>query len=249
MYYSMKKLSLFFASLMFLASCNLLETVGTSVIDEIASADLTAVSSEELPSAATSYLNNNYFETYIDQANLAEKLGYQVILSDGEELYFDLDGEILTAEDCSGKKGKKGKKGDDDKFTTLDTALLSQTVKDYLATNYADATIVRAKTDADGNILVGLTNYIIAVFDADGNFIKEFEHHKGKDKGTKIDLASLPVLVTDYISSNYTGAAIKVAFQDNDGGYAVGIVTADGKKKIVIFDAEGTFVAEKTCNG
>jgi hypothetical protein len=250
----MKKISLLFVALIsLLSSCSLIESLSTSTIDQILSATTVEVTASELPSAAQTFLDENYFETYIDVVNFAEGLGYQVILSTEETLFFDTNGEVLVEEECN--KGERGHRGHRDHgdhkgkgdLTSLDTTELSTAIKDYITTNYPDAAIKHAKSDQDGNIYVGLDTHIILEFDANGNFVGEFEHHRGH-KGNKIELSELPSVITEYIAVNYVNSVLKVAFQ-GDEGYAVGIVTADNVRKVLIFDAEGVFVEEKTCNG
>ena len=239
----MKKLSFFFAIAVLISSCSLVESIGTSVIDEIRSADKVEVATDQLPTAAQDYLDENYFDTYTDIVNFAEDLGYQVTLGTGEDAFFDTDGESIT-EDCN-KKGRKGKKDKD--LTSLDISELSTSITGYISENYTDATIKGAKSDEEGNIYVGLDTHVILEFDSEGNFVGEFEHHR-HGKGEKIELTELPTLITDYITANYADAELKVAFQ-KDEGYGVGIVTADDERKVLIFDAEGNFIEEKTCNG
>ena len=238
----MKKLSFLFAVAVLISSCSLIESIGTSVVDEIRNATKVEVAADELPTVAQDYLDENYFDTYIDIVSFADGIGYQVELGTGEDVFFDADGENVKEK----KGGKKGKRGHKD-LTSLDIAELSATITDYVANNYADATIVRAKSDEDGNIYVGLDSHIILEFDSEENFVGEFEHHR-RGKGEKIDISELPTIITDYITANYTDAELKVAFQKEDG-YGVGIVTADDERKVLIFDGEGNFVAEKTCNG
>ena len=240
----MKKLTFFFAIAILISSCSLVENLKTSVIDEIQNATKVEVAADDLPTAAWDYLDETYFDTYIDIVNLAEDLGYQITLGTGEDVFFDTDGENID-EKCNkeGKRDRKGKKN----LTSLDIAELNTTITDYITENYADATIKGAKSDENGSIYVGLDTHIILEFDSEGNFVGEFEHHR-RGKSEKIELSELPTLITDYITTNYVDAEVKVAFK-KDEGYGVGIVTADDERKVLVFDAEGNFIEEKVCNG
>jgi hypothetical protein len=243
----MKKLSLFALVLtVTFASCGKLDM---DLIDNIVSATKTTISADELPDNTIATLDNDYFDTYIDEALMANGLGYQVNLSNGLEIFFDKDGESLN---CEGKrkgkkKGKKKEKGYN-KGEKIDTADLSNAVKTYISTNYPDVTIERAKINHNNQFMVKVSGDLILVFDADGNFIKEYEfvNRHGFD-GSQIDITTLPTLVTDYVTGNYTNATVKVAFL-KEGKYFVGLTTDTGKK-MVIFDSEGIFIEEKTCNG
>jgi hypothetical protein len=243
----MKKLSLFALVLtVAFASCGKLDM---DLIDNIVSATKTTISADALPNNTLATLNNDYFDTYIDKALMADGLGFQINLSNGLEVFFDKDGESLN---CEGKrkgkkKGKKKGKGYD-KGEKIDVADLPDAVKTYISTNYSDLTIERAKINHNDQFMVKVTGDLILVFDADGNFIEEHEfmNRHGFD-GSQIDIATLPTLVTDYVTANYANATIKVAFL-KEGKYFVGLTTDTGKK-MLIFDSEGIFIEEKTCNG
>ena len=236
----MKKLSIFFLVTVFFASCELIDSIGSdSVIDDIVNASKITVDFEELPTNAQTELNENYFETFVEEASLAEGLGYEVLLSSGENVYFDTEGDLLKPERKRGKKGK----GD---CNSIDTTELLQSIKDYVATNYPDESIKRAKEDKDGNFIVGLTGHVFLLFDSEGAFVEihEFAHRK---HGEKVEIEDLPTAITDYITANYEGATIKVAFSQDDE-YRVGIINNENERVLVIFDSEGSFVEEKTCN-
>ncbi len=76
----MKKLSVLFLGLVFLSSCELINSLGgETLIDDIMSAERIEISPDNLPSNAQSILNENYFDTYIETASLADGLGYEVV--------------------------------------------------------------------------------------------------------------------------------------------------------------------------
>jgi hypothetical protein len=242
----MKKLSLFALVLMMtFASC---EKLDMDLIDSIVSAAKTTISADELPAAVVETLNSDYFDTYIDEALKADGLGFQVNLSNGLEVFFDEDGESLNGE--GKRRGGKGKGHGHgcDKGEEVDTTSLPDAIKSYISTNYPTVTIERAKINHENQYMVKVTGDLILVFDTDGNFIEEheFTNHHGFD-GSEIDIATLPTLITDYVTANYTNATIKIAFKKEDK-YFVGLTTDSGKK-MVIFDSEGNFIEEKTCNG
>jgi hypothetical protein len=239
----MKKLSLFALVLtVTFASCGKLDV---DLIDNIVSAKKTTISADALPNSAIATLDSDYFDTYIDKALIADGLGFQINLSNGLEVFFDKDGQSLNRKDK--RRGKKGKRGCD-KGEKIDVTDLPDAVGTYISTNYPDVTIERAKINHNGQYMVRVTDDLILVFDADGNFVKEHEfvNRHGFDS-SQIDIATLPTLVTDYITANYTDATIKVAFLKEDK-YFVGLITDTGRKMLV-FDSEGIFIEEKTCNG
>ncbi|SOD77940.1 PepSY-like domain-containing protein [Spirosoma fluviale] len=58
---------------------------------------------------------------------------------------------------------------------------------------------------------------------------------------TAVDVATLPASITTYITTTYTGATVKEAFNDKQGNYVVAI-TVGSSVKLLLFNASGTFV-------
>ena len=65
----------------------------------------------------------------------------------------------------------------------------------------------------------------------------------GPSSLTAVDVANLPATVTNYITTNYTGATIKEARKDAQGNFVVAI-TINNTSKLLLFKADGTFVRE-----
>lgn len=239
----MKKLSVLFLVTVLLSSCELINSLGgEDLIEDILSAERVAVSPDDLPQNAQDVLNEDYFDTFIEEVNLADGLGYEVVLSSERSVFFDLEGEELER--------RRGRRGNGGNCNAIDTTDLPTTITDYIAESYPDASLRRAKVDEDGNYIVGITDHILLLFDADGAFVEELEfaNRRGGRRGTPVEIEDLPTLVTDYITNNYADAEIRMAFT-RDGNFGVGIITSDEERKMLIFDSEGNFVEEKTCNG
>ena len=238
----MKKVSLLaFVLTITFASCSLMDN---SLISDIISAEKTEVAAEELPNSALELLDIDYFGTYIDEVLEARGLGFEVTLSDLSKVYFDEDGDCLNGTEKGGKKGKK--KGGKDRGEAIDIADLSTTITDYITANYPDATIDGARTHPDKGYMVKLSTDLIVLFDLDGNFVDEHEFMYHHGNRTKIEIADLSALITDYISTHYPDAIIKVAFE-KDENIMVG-VEENGDKKMLVFDSKNNFIEEKTCN-
>ena len=94
--------------------------------------------------------------------------------------------------------------------------------------------------------MVKLSTDLIVLFDLDGNFVDEHEFMYHHGNRTKIEIADLSALITDYISTHYPDAIIKVAFE-KDENIMVG-VEENGDKKMLVFDSKNNFIEEKTCN-
>ncbi len=145
-------------------------------------------------------------------------------------------------------------------LTPLPLVDLSQTIKDYVATNFIGATIVKAGTASDGKIFIMLkttTKPVVLVFLADGTFLQECVKHGGPHHGgpghgnghhngpklTALDITLLPADISAYITANYSGAVIKKAGTDKNGNYFI-MVEFNSKPLILVFNADGSFNKE-----
>ncbi len=133
-----------------------------------------------LPQSILDYIAANYPGVEIDEAEVDDD-GYEVELDNGVELYFDLDGNLVGTDDDedsdedegSDEDEDKGSDDDDDDLIPVDA--LPQSILDYIAENYPDATIVKAEKD-DDKYEVNLNTGVELYFDLEGNFL-------GKDDG------------------------------------------------------------------
>jgi hypothetical protein len=198
----------------------------------------TAVAPAELPVEARNYVDENYFETYIESAFLVKDRGFEIILGTEDVLYCDMRGRVLRPDHPPFAHGPCGR------GLPVGVDQLPAGITGYVADNYPDAQILRAKKMMSGMYFVKITNpELILIFKADGTFLEAtvlFFHCR--PLGLPIDIGTLPDAITDYIEANYAGAEIKVAFHKNNGMYVVGIFTADGQRKILGFDADGNLV-------
>lgn len=231
--------------------------VAASVIDTTAfgNANMAAwaeIADTDLPQEVLNYIADNYPDNTIHHAWVDDNGGYVVLLNNKTALRFDNTGAFVEAIENAGRKGDDNRP----ELTEVDIANLPAAITDYISTNYADFTIEKAGTDADGKYHVKLTSGPVLIFDADGNFV-EAREARGKggrdgdrkgDKGhaddrwTAMDIADLPAVITDYIASNYPDATIVKAGTDADGNYGVVL----DSEIALIFDADGVFVEEKT---
>lgn len=133
--------------------------------------DGTVIDAATLPQAAKDYLAANYTGQTITKAEKENNGNYEVTLNNGVEVYFDSAGAFLNTD--NGENGGEGQNGDQhEDGTVIDAATLPQLVKDYLSTAYPDATIVEARSMADGGFEVELNTGIEVIFDANGSFVK-----------------------------------------------------------------------------
>lgn len=246
----MKKVGLIaFVLTIVFSSCSLQDS---SLINDIISANKTAVTADALPENAKEELGINYFGTYIDEVFEAEGLGFEVLLSDELKVYFDKNGGCLNGTEKGKFKGKKrgdrknGRRPHGDRGEAIDVSELPTAVTNYIRTNYTGVTIDRARTHPQRGYMVKLSSDVIVLFDIDGNFVEEhpFIYHHGNH--IIIDIADLSTLITDYITATYPNATIKVAFEKEER-ILIGLEDNDDRLMLV-FDKDGNFIEEKRCN-
>jgi len=155
---------------------------------------------------------------------------------------------FLATADSSGTGHQHGKKRN---LTEIEIAALPTNITSYISANYLGSTILRAAKDDSSKyaikIILADNTHRGLLFDASGNFLKEFS---GKSHGgTQIEIAALPAKITSYITANYANATIKNARQSADGKYGVLIVNADETKTLLGFDTDGTFLNVLTMDG
>ena len=120
---------------------------------------------EELPSAITDYITENYPDVEIKRAKQLEDK-YIVGLANHTLLIFDADGNFIEEGSCF-KHHCRGK------GTPIAIEELSATITDYITENYPDAEIKKARQKGN-KIIVGLLvngERVILGFDNDGNLI------------------------------------------------------------------------------
>ncbi len=153
------------------------------------------------------------------------------------------DASLSSARLAANGPGRKG-------LTIVDVATLPALVASYVSTTYPGATIKHAATDAAGDLVVLVRladgSRKALVFDAKGAFKQELQPRPKDGKGgrlCKMDAVSLPSSVTDYITKSYAGAVVDFAVSDKAGDFLV-LITQNGVKKGLIFDAAGNFKKE-----
>ena len=199
----------------------------------------------DLPQAAKDYIAANYPDANIEEAGYnAEEEEYGVVLDNGKILIFDANGAFVEEFDDD----------DEEDYERVEPADLPQAIQDYVATNYANETIRRAVFSADDQeYIIFLSNRVVLIFDASGNFIEEDEHEDDDDdddqddrggkrgKWDEIAASELPQAAADYIAANYGDRTIEEAYLNSKTGeYAVEF-TDD---TFVVFDADGNFLKE-----
>ncbi|MBI5917397.1 MAG: PepSY-like domain-containing protein [Bacteroidetes bacterium] len=209
------------------------------LVQQIASAsDKTVVATASLPATTATYIDENYFESYVEEAYLVTDKGYELVMGDANRIYCDPRGRILRP-----NRRRAADDGPCGRGEAVRPAQLPAAITNYVAENYPGAVIQRAKQLTSGTYFIKINDpgYIL-IFNENGRFIEATVlFYQCRPLGTPIDVATLPETITTYIADNFAGAEIKVAFQKNNGMIVVGIFTPEGRK-ILGFDADGNFL-------
>ena len=237
---------LIIAALGFALSCeeNVVEPVdgasGTSILgDSTMTNDWQEVAVSDLPQSILDFIAEEYDGKTAREAWLTDEGEYVVVM--GRQLYliFDNDGNFVE------EYNEREHRGDRD---PIDVSELPQSVLDYLAANYPDAEIKKAFTNEDGEYIVKLDNRMVVIFDANGNFVDEFEKKRRRHRGhfledwSRIDASELPQAIIEYIATNHADAEILIAGINEEGEY--GVVLSTGF--LLLFDADGNLIEEMT---
>ena len=210
------------------------ETSGDSDDNDMAVADI--------PQNILDYIAANYPGVTIQDANSEDNNAIEVELSNDLDLYFDAAGNLIgiDTDDNSDDDNDDSNDGasDDDAVSLAD---LPQSILDYVAANYPDATILEASLKDDDGIEVELDNNLDLHFSSTGSFLSaepSDNSGSGSGGGSEIPIDSLPQAILDYIAANYPGVSIEKAKTEDNGGYEVEL----SNNVNVYFDADGNFL-------
>lgn len=222
-----------------------------------------------IPASAQSYIATNYPGYTITgghKLNLRKDTTkvYEVDIvssTDAKDVYFDanwnfVSDAIKVKGDRNGKHGGKGDRSHKDSLSTgiaIDPTTIPASVTSFISTSYAGYTVIKGRNRTVNGVvsnellISNSTDMKVLFFDANWVFISEILKSKGDDKGaTSIDISTIPVSVSTYISTNYSGYTISSASSRTKNGivsYEINISNGTATKKI-IFDANWTFVTE-----
>ncbi len=142
---------------------------------------ITKVAIEDLPASITDYITLNYPDATIDRAFKKSTGEFIVLIKtvDGEIKIIEFDGNGAFVKELERKKhGPNGPKDHRKKLNEVDPTTLPAAITDYIAANYAGATIKKAGTTRGGDYIVALDlngALKVLLFDASGNFVKELK--------------------------------------------------------------------------
>ena len=251
----MKNLWLLLPLAFLLVACEPEEEV-TESEDQLIEALLLADEQEEvalsmLPPESEEELNKLFFDTYVETVLRVPGRGFIVHLGNGETVFFTLRGRMLLYRGPFASRGlfphhphgrcyRIARRFGD----PLPTDQLATAITDYIAANYPEETIRRAKEVENGNVFVLITGPTVLKFDAAGAFIGEIdvlEHCDNLCRPLGQDQAAASVV--DYVTSNFTDyEGRRICRRPNR--ITVLLRTGEGRV-ILIFDGEGNFLGQR----
>jgi hypothetical protein len=218
--------------------------------------EITPIAIEDLSAEISAYVQANYSGAAIDRAGTDAEGNYLIGISttDGGHLGLMFDASGNFVEEKQKPRGQQGQMGPRPELSELNVNDLSDDITSYITTNYTGASIEKAGTDAEGNIIIGISTadggHRGLMFDASGNFVEEKQRPEGQNgqMGPRPELSDLDINdlsdnITSYITANYAEAAIGKAGTDTKGNTIVLIVTGEQKTGL-LFNADGSFEKE-----
>lgn len=198
----------------------------------------------DLPVEILDFVASTFPELTIREAEEEDNGNFEVELSDGTELIFDINGSFLGIDDDSQENGD---------FDDVEVAKedLLQVILDYIDVNYPGVGIREAELEHNDQYEVELNDNTILIFNINGDFqgvgVDENDQdddgeydweEDGNDDGNTIDPAQLPEMVLSYLAENYPNLTIVHAETEDEGNFEV--TMSNGLE--VYFDAEGNFL-------
>ncbi|NUQ23633.1 MAG: PepSY-like domain-containing protein [Saprospiraceae bacterium] len=247
----MKKM-LVMLSLALLAACNSNDQSAITddeLIMSIAGADdLQAVDVAELPVAITDFTTEQFFDSFIEEANLAVGRGYELLLGSGDLLYFTTESRPLFIRrwqelsrlrvwnlPCVRPFAQLGQ--------VVRPAQLPATIGEYVGANYPNYEILRAKL-INGEYYVGISRGIVLKFDSAGNFIEEVSpFQETRCACQPVNYDALPAAVVEYLNANFPEADFARACARENR--LLVLLTNENGRIILVFGRDGVFLFQR----
>lgn len=133
----------------------------------------------DLPADIRNFISTYYPGITIEDGERENNGNYEIELSNDVEIIFDADGNFLGRADDDDNDDK-----DDQDIAVSE---LPQMIRDYIATNYPNNTIIEAEREDDNTFEVSLNNGVELEFDSDGTFLKAEDHNGDNDDDDDYD--------------------------------------------------------------
>ena len=198
-------------------ACNKSEDANVSDearIEEIAlAAEREEVMLAELPEEARTFVEENLFETFVEAAYRVRGLGFEVRMGNGVVVYCNEEGRILQymrAVLANGPFGGESPHGPCfDRVRRFGRPIrplaLPEAIRGYIATNYPDAVIRRAKLNVNSYyVLISNPRTLVIEFSIGGDFLGEVDVLANcRLACVPQPVANLPESIAGYVQTNF----------------------------------------------
>lgn len=240
-----------------LMACNKAEDTNLSDearIEEIAlSAERQEVTLAELPEEARTFVEENLFETFVEAAYRVRGLGYELRMGNGVVVYCNEDGRVLQymrAVLANGPFGGENPHGPCfDRLRRFGRPIrplaLPESIRTYIASNYPDAVIRRAKLNLNSYyVLISNPRPLVLEFSIDGNYLGEVDVLANcRLACVPQQVAELPESIASYVETNFEGAeGLRACRRPN---LVLVVFLHDGERVILGFDVNGNLLFQR----
>lgn len=193
---------------------------------------------KQFPDAINYYIEQAYPQAVIISVELEDNEEYEVELSNGTKLIFNLEGQFIE-EDLEEEQAAE------ENEEQLSFSQLPLPIQQYLNTHYPNQEIEEVELENDNIYEVELGNGTELYFDVNGNllYIEIDGEYEGDDDDDAISLVQLPASIKQYITINYPNHLIVQAdYIDEEASYKVRI----SEDIELYFDQEGNLLNVET---
>lgn len=218
-----------------------------ALIQEIALSEVRqSIEPDQLPGSIITYVDENHFDTFIEEAFTVSGRGYELLMGSEERMFFDRNGDVLEFRGHhDGLLGTDGPHGPCHRpglgfGRPVFIDELPESIINYVSESFPDNEIRKAKA-RHGNFFVLVNVPIVLKFDGEGNFIEELSPlHRCHRPCHPVRFGNLPEVIQDHVAENYTDAEFRRACVRR-GRVIVLLLDQDGRI-ILIFDHEGNLL-------
>jgi len=224
----LKYLIVFSAFILFITGCEKDEDTDQLTSNQPKSTQFETIDNSGYPDAITNYIGQNYPDQSIVEIYMRTfddgSTTYEVELNNGNEYYFDSNGNYL---------------GMDDSNVNISNDSIPQLIGNYISSNYPAQSIIKAESEMEDGIRVyeiTLSNGLELYFDESGMFLSL------DDDSDHISTSELPQNILDYVTANYPDATIIYAEMDIEDGATEYEIKLDNGMELE-FDGSGNYVS------
>lgn len=223
-------------------------------IEEIAlSAEREEIAIAQLPEEARTFVEENLFETFVEAAYRVRGLGYELRMGNGLVVYCNEEGRVLQymrAVLANGPFGGENPHGPCfDRVRRFGRPIrplaLPEAIRTYIATNYPDANIRRAKLNLNSYyVLISNPRPVVLEFSIGGNYLGEVDVLANCRLACVPEpVGNLPEAIAGYVQTNFGEVeGLRACRRPN---LVLVVFLHDDERVILGFDANGNLLFQR----